>query len=71
MRVDMSSNLTTSFHRWSLGGLTLDIRYYPFFELTSDDDHIGEATSMTFTLLIYPTYLRTNPWNFHKKNIEN
>ena len=28
--------------------------------------HIGWTTSMPFAV-IHPTYLRTNPWNFHEK----
>ena len=33
-------------------------------------DHIGWATSMPFASINF-TNPRTNPWNFHKKNIEN
>ena len=34
------------------------------------DDHKCWATSLPFTS-IYPTNLRTNLWNFHKKSFEN
>ena len=34
-----------------------------------NDNHIGWTTSMPFAS-IYPTYPRTNPWNFAKKYLE-
>ena len=41
--------------------------FLPFFGVyIQPDDHIGWATWLPFAS-IYPTYLRTNPWNFRKK----